>query len=57
MRDLAAYLETVSEAEAMDIIRAGQQFLRSEAGLQYSYESMASRVADKISRVLNDETG
>ena len=57
MRDLAVYLETVSEGEAMDIIRAGQQFLRSEAGLQYSYESMASRVADKISRVLNDETG
>lgn len=57
MSALADYLETVSERDAKDIICAGQDFLRSDGGLQYSYEAMASRVAGKLKQFLDDAAG
>jgi len=54
---LVDYLETISELEAANIIDAGQNFLKSDAGLNYSYEAMACRVAAKIDQFFQDDIG
>lgn len=54
MSALADYLDTVEVQEATAIIDAGQDFLRSNAGLKYTYESMADRVADKLRAFLEN---
>ena len=57
MNELADYLEKMTESEALAIIAAGQDFLRSDLGLQYSYEAMAARVAAKLDEFFQYEAG
>ena len=57
MNELADYLEKITESEALAIIAAGQEFLRSDLGLQYSYEAMAARVAAKLDEFFQYEAG
>jgi hypothetical protein len=54
---LADYLDSISELEAANIIDAGQFFMKSDAGLKYSYEAMACRIAQKIDQFFHDEIG
>ena len=57
MDELSDYLETITESQALAIISAGQDFLKSDLGLQYSYEAMAARVASKIDEFFQHEAG
>lgn len=52
MEALCEFLRRISEREGEQIIRAGQDYLNSEVGRRYSYESMASRVLSLLCSVL-----
>ena len=45
---LYKYIESMSEADAMKIINAGTEFLRSAEGLEFSYEWFAEKIAELV---------
>jgi hypothetical protein len=57
MNELTNYLTTITESEALAIVAAGQDFLKSDVGLKYSYEAMAARVAAKVDEFFQYEAG
>ena len=57
MKELCDFLEKFTQEQAESMISAGRSFLRSDAGMRYSYEAMAERVALKLEEFFFDEAG